>query len=186
MLIANSLPYCSLIALLRKHGAFTAWLMSTGGIDPFGCHPVPQGDPIPQTQGQDNPAGPQCVGIPPCKSQFRGCREPPDSRSDTDARPRSYGRCLPGSPACCPPSPAVCPPCQRSCDPSPAPPGPPAGAGAGAGRSGAAPGRSGGGGAAAPSAPCPDSRRIPLPVSAANGGNGTSRTGPGWDSPGWE
>lgn len=33
----GSLPYCSLIALLRNRGALTAWLMSTAGIDPFGC-----------------------------------------------------------------------------------------------------------------------------------------------------
>lgn len=72
-----SLPYCSLIALLRKRGALTAWLMSTGGTDPFGCDPVPQGDPVPCTQRQDTPAAPRCVGIPPRKSQFRGCREPP-------------------------------------------------------------------------------------------------------------
>lgn len=54
----GSLPYCSLIALLRKRGALTAWLMSTGGTDPFGWDPVPQGDPVPDTPGQDNPAAP--------------------------------------------------------------------------------------------------------------------------------
>lgn len=54
----GSLPYCSLIALLRKRGALTAWLMGTGGTDPSGCATVPQGDPVPGAQGHDNPAAP--------------------------------------------------------------------------------------------------------------------------------
>lgn len=83
----GSLPYCSLIALFRKPGALTAWLMSTGGIDPFGCEPVPQGDPVPDTQGQDSPAAPQCAGIPRCKPHIWGRRNSPDTRFDTDARP---------------------------------------------------------------------------------------------------
>lgn len=32
----GSFPYCSLIALLRKRGGLTAWLMSTEAADPFG------------------------------------------------------------------------------------------------------------------------------------------------------
>lgn len=105
----GSLPYCSLIALLRKRGALTAGLMSTGGTDPFAWDPVPQGAPVPDTQGRDNPAVPWSTDIPPCKPHFRGCGKHPGTLPDPDVHPGSQGRCFPGSPPCScrPPRPAV-------------------------------------------------------------------------------
>lgn len=115
----GSLPYCSLIALLRKRGALTAWLMSTGGIDPFGWRetlsPKPKARTIqlfPRAWASHavNPTF-GAVGFPRHPPRYR-CSPKILSQMSAWEPPMLAQLFLP------PASP------QSSCDPSPASPGP--------------------------------------------------------------